>query len=197
MTTQISRLLLEAGLLQFGRFNTAHAPTPFLLSLEMLPSYPHVLRTVVGVARPLLSPFRVDHLLCTLDAIPFGVGLSLETNIPLIYSRGLSESPARALAGAYDIGHPAILVTNILSDFKSLSQIVSDARRVGLEAHAVLAIVDLGITSLLQDMQVVSLVRLPDLVAHLALTDQLPPDQGRAILSWIIAHSQEDGEVSK
>jgi hypothetical protein len=188
---EVTHLLLEAGLVQFGRFNNALLPTPFHLSLEMLPSYPHVLRVLVNEAKALLSPFRVDRILCTPDAVPFGVGLSLETNIPLVYSRGRNESRVRTLVGAYDIGHPAILVTNILSSFKPLSQIVSDARRVGLDTHTVLAIVDLGIASLPQDMRVASLVRLLDL----ALTDQLPPDQRKAVLNWITTHSQEDERV--
>jgi hypothetical protein len=144
------------------------------------------------VAKDLLSPVRADHILCTLDVVPFGVGLSLETNIPLVYSRGLQGSPVHALVGAYDIGHPAVLITNVLGSFKLLSQIIADARRVGLEAQIILAIVDLGIASIPPDTRVVSLARLSDLVTELAQSDQLPPDQGRAVLRWITEHSQDE-----
>jgi hypothetical protein len=162
----------------------------------MLPAYPHVLRTFVDLARGLLSPLRADRILCTVDAIPFGVGLSLETNIPLVYSRAPEEYPGSVLVGAYDIGHPAILVTNVLGSFKPLSQTIDNALRVGLEVNCVLAIVNLGIASIPVDTKVVSLQRLPDLVANLALSDELPPDQKRAVLRWITEHSLEDEAVS-
>jgi hypothetical protein len=114
----------------------------------MLPSYPHVLRALAEEAMAHLSRDRAVRLLCTADAVPFGVGLSLETKIPLVYSQGINDRPVRDLVGAYDIGHETVLVTNIFSGFRPLSRLIADARQVGLEAQTLLAIVDLWINGL-------------------------------------------------
>ncbi len=191
MTTELTRLLVEAGLLQFGRFSHDGKETPFLFSFEMLPSYPHVLRAMIEQAKALLSRVRINRILCTADAIPFGISLSLETDIPLVYSRGIKGSPpVRDLVGAYDIGHPVVVVTNIFGSLDPLTQLATDARQVGLEVHIFLAIVDLGIALLPQATQVFSLLRLPDVITKLVDGNQLPSEQGRAVLSWIASQSE-------
>ncbi len=190
MNLELIHLLLETGLVQFGRFNHAADPVPFRFSFEMLPAYPDVLRTIVVEAKSLLAGIRANRLLCTYDALPIGVGLSLETDIPLIYSRGSSEAPVFDLIGAYDIGHPGVLLTNVLADFDPIVQLMAGAKQVGLEIHFVLAIVNLGFKSSAQDIQVVELLQLPNLISELVLSRDLPDSQARTILQWIEASAE-------
>lgn len=189
MTDELTRLLLETGLMQFGRFNSASEPIPFRFSLEVLPAYPDVLRILVARANTLLTSVYANRLLCTADALPFGVGLSLETDIPLVYSRGSKDAPVYDLVGAYDIGHPALLLTNVLGDFEPVAQLMAGAQRVGLEIHMMLAIVDLGIATIPHDKRLLALLRLPDVIEALSQSGQLPQAHARTVQQWIEVHA--------
>ena len=182
MSVELVHLLLETGLLQFGNFDDS---TPLRLSLAMLPAYPDVLRMIVAHSKSLVDKIEVNRLLCTTDAMPFGLGMSLEMNIPLIYSRGSAAAPVYDLVGAYDIGHPALLLTNVLDGQHDLSSLIAKARQVGLEIHTVLAILDLGITDSSHTVRWISLLQLSAVVSHLVATEQIPPGQAQAIQSWI------------
>lgn len=189
MADELTRLLLETGLVQFGRFSNAFESTPFRFSLEMLPAYPDVARVLIARAKTLLSAVHVNRLLCTADALPFGVGLSLETDIPLVYSRGSKDAPVYDLVGAYDIGHPALMLTNVLGDFEPVAQLMAGAQRVGLEIHTVLAIIDLGIATIPHDTTLLALLRLPAIIEALSQSGQLPPAHARTVKQWIAAHA--------
>ena len=189
MTAELIHLMLEAGLLQFGRFNHAGESVPFRLSLELLPSYPDILRMVAAQAKALLSSLEVSRLLCAADAVPFGVALSLEINVPLVYSRRRSEAPVYDLVGAYDIGHPTLLMTNAVSDFEPLSQLMANARQVGLEVRNLLTIVDLDIVSIPHGIQQLSLLRLPDVIEDLTRSGHLPREQAQTVRHWMNAYA--------
>ena len=188
MNTEIIHLLVETGLFQFGRFNQTGEPIPFHFSLEMLPAYPDVLQILVAEAKVLLAGIHMNRLLCMADAVPFGVGLSLETGIPLVYSRGSHRAPVNDLVGAYDIGHPVVFVMNVLGDFELVSQFMSGAHQVGLEIHTILAIVDLEIASIPQQIKVLSLLHLPTMIEYLAQIGELPQAHTRTIQEWVQAH---------
>ena len=123
----LAALLLETGLLQFGRFITDDGPRPYQLQLDLLPSYPDVLAHITELAAPWVGD--VNHLLSSAEALPFGVSLSLRTHIPLVYARGTDALTVYELAGAYDIGHPALLLGNTLAP--SLITLAEKARVVG------------------------------------------------------------------
>ena len=190
MNRQLVRLLLETGLIQFGRFNHNAETLPFRFNLEMLPAYPDVLRAMVSDAKPLLTGMRANSLLCTYDALPLGVGLSVETDIPLIYSRGSSEAAVYDLIGAYAIGHPTVLLTNVFADFDHIARLMAGAKQVGLEVHSILAIINLGIVSIPQNVRVVELLQLPNLTNELALSGDLPRSQAQTIVQWIKSHME-------
>jgi hypothetical protein len=63
--------LLEAGLLQFGRFGSE--ATPVRLSLEMLPAYPDVLAQITASAAEIIRQQQPDQLVCAAEAVPLGV----------------------------------------------------------------------------------------------------------------------------
>jgi hypothetical protein len=172
--------IMEAGLLQFGLFQRGSSHTPLQTAFEMLASYPGLLRDITGEGHRMIGEQHFDHLLCTHDAVPFGVALSLATGIPLVYSRGRGEAPVHDLVGAYDIGHPALLVANVWDD--GAERLAAAGRRVGLEVRAGLAVLDIGTQP--HNLIFTALLRLPDVLETLVASGQLPQGQADVVKSW-------------
>lgn len=185
-------LLLDTGLLQFGRFGHEENTSPLAFRLEMLPAYPDVLREVIRRAKVLLNGVQVNRLLCVSDSLPLGIGLCLETDIPLVYSRGSDEAAVHDLVGAYDMGHPAVLLLNVLEKYQTISPLVANAARVGLEVHTLFTVVDFGVAHVPPSFSVFSLLRLPDMLDDLVQQGKLPAGQAEWVQAWIAdsaAHS--------
>lgn len=181
----LAELLLEAGLLQFGRFINGENSDPVRISLEMLPSYPDIVLHLAEVAAQLIADHQIERLVCTSAALPFGLALSLKTRIPLVYSRGNNEPPIYDLVGAYDVGHPTALLTNILDSETHLVNSIANARRVGLNVTRVVAILQIVPISTLS---VLPLVNLSELIATLQQRGILPCEQANAVQEWIATH---------
>ena len=191
-STRLIALMLETGLLQFGSFDHNHASVPFQLNLQWLPAYPDVLRAIVSAAQPMIDWQIIDRLVATPDAVPFGVALSLATDISLVYSRGLRVGPALDLVGAYDIGHTSLLLTNTISANYPLQPIIAAATQVGLEIQNVLAIVDQGTGSNLKGVQTQTLLSLPDVIQAMLVSGQIPKLQTQVVLNWIDRQTTAD-----
>jgi hypothetical protein len=183
MIAPLATLLLEAGLLQFGRFQEDGAIKPYRLSLDLLPSYPDVLAYLADLAQPLLG--EIDHLLSAPDALPFGLSLSLKSRLPLVYARGTQAAAVHELAGAYDIGHPALLVGNTMSP--ALLELSEQANVVGLETQRILVIIDEGQT-LNSPISVLSLLNLKQTVGQLEQSGKLARGQAQLVQHWIDAN---------
>lgn len=140
--------LARDGLIQFGRFiHDDGAIWPVAVRLLWLPSYPALLRQTAAALVPLLEGAHAERLLTTSDAIPLGTALSLQSGLPMAYPYGdvRDYTAAYAIEGAYDVGHPTVLLSDVLIDGGQARQITALARRVGLDVHAVLAVLDLGL----------------------------------------------------
>lgn len=143
MHDKLLTMLIDNGLVQFGRFDRDGAIVPMLLNFDLLPSYPDTLSYIVEQAAGQISA-DVERIVCAADSVPLGVGLSLKTQIPLVYSRGRGEAPVHDLVGAYDVGHPAALVINVLEDMEKVQHFIGQAEKVGLHIHFVFAITNLN-----------------------------------------------------
>ncbi len=176
--------LAEAGLIQFGLFG--EQKKPFQLRLDLLPSYPQLLRDIVAASVPFVRGF--DRLVCTADSLPLGLALALETNIPLVYSRGRGQQAVNDLVGAYDIGHPALLLVQTLDDVESIEQFTKQAQQVGLGINSLLAIIATEKTGFALDIEVNALLQLTHMVDHLAAAGYLPDGHAQSIASWEANH---------
>lgn len=144
-------LLIEYGLVQFGRFADENGDfAPFKLHLDWIPSYPDVLE---AAAFEVQKHFRVhgksihqfERILCPVDALPVAALVSAETGIPVVYSRGFGEPIVHDLVGAYDINHPTLLLTNAHpSPGVSFEKLRQSADRVGLRVAFTLSLVHIG-----------------------------------------------------
>jgi len=180
------KLFIESGMLQFGWFEPGGIP--FRLMLDTLPAYPDTLKEVISAAKSYTA--NMNRLVSTHDALPLGVGLSLETNIPLVYSRGSAEAPSYDLVGAYDINHPTLLLVNTLDNAQNIQKLVTNARSVGLQIHQVLAILKINIPPMPADMRVEYLLDLRETVTFLVDAGRLPKGHGQAVGDWLDCQSE-------
>ncbi len=138
--------LLEAGLLQPGIFEK-DADALWHWRLDMLPSYPELLAMVSASITEMIQDMPIDRLVCSPAALPLGILVSAETQLPLVYSRGQGETPVYDLVGAYDIGHPACLLVYKTSE-PDIESIIRSGQSVGLNVLSVMALVDDALPSL-------------------------------------------------
>ncbi|MCK6577649.1 MAG: hypothetical protein L6Q98_06040 [Anaerolineae bacterium] len=110
MTSDLIRQLVDTSLILFGAFRTGShgdASCPYALQLEMLASYPAVLRQAAQATALRVTGYpKVDRLLCRADSLALGTLVSQETGIPLTYFDDRGHDAL--LVGAYDIGHPTV-----------------------------------------------------------------------------------------
>lgn len=183
----LGRLLYDAGLLQFGWFEHGDTVQPVAVHLEMIASFPDILARCVDVAVKYLDAAACDRLLGSPDAIPWATALSLASGIPLVYSRGTAEAAPVDLVGAYDGGHPVLLMANTIGVGRDPGLLVSKARRVGLEVHTLLAVLEVRAAPPTEGVQTITLLRLEDMVRQLSTDGRLPEGHAQAVLDWIAA----------
>ena len=173
---------LDAGILQFGLFGTDEAP--FKLNLQLLPAYPGILEQIAAEAQTDFQDLSINRLVCAADALPFGVAASLKTGIPLVYSLGSTLPGVHDLVGAYDVGHPVLLLVNTWTANSEVTSLIDKAGTVGLKIITVLAIMDCG-GKPPGDIEGRALMKLTDVVARLADEGKLPPGQGQTVIDWL------------
>lgn len=178
--------LLDCGLLQFGQFEDHSAFKPYLINFHMLPAYPGVLQTISASVAEHVQ--QVDRLLCSADSLPLGVAVSLQTGVPLVYSRGQNHAPAYDLIGAYDVGHPALLLVNILDDVEKIDTLIKAARSVGLDVINVIAVIRV---SEFDHLPTHSLLDLVQVVDDLVNSGYLPEAQGNTVKTYFQLNRQD------
>ncbi|MCB9451831.1 MAG: hypothetical protein H6672_10350 [Anaerolineaceae bacterium] len=181
----ITLKLIGTGMLQFGEFQVNHHFDPLRLQLELLPAYPAFLGQITAEIGEHIRNTGAERLVAMPDAIPLGVGVSLQTGIPLVYSRGQGEPPAYDLVGAYDSGRRAVVLTNIFAADAALLRLVNSAQQVGLKANAVFGLIDLETGHFPSDIEVISLVSLSAVLDVLKEKTLLPAGQVASVYEWI------------
>lgn len=176
--------LLHAGIVQFGRFRREDQVVPFLLSFELLPSYPDLLRQS---AQHLIAclPSDVDRLLCSEDSLPLAVAVGLASGLPVIYSRQTANTTSLALAGAYDIGHKTALILNALGESPFPAALAGHAERVGLNVVSAV-----GLIAVDKDAPVPTRapLTLSEIARRAHRVGGLSPQQMQAVLTWRPTH---------
>lgn len=177
----IASQLISTGLIQFGLFGERTPQAPIKFQLDMLASYPVLLDNVADYIAQQISGLEIDHLVCTPDAIPLGTAVALKSAISLVYAYGAGD--ALKFVGAYDIGHPALLLTNVIYPTIGELPLMRYARQVGLEINGVFGIIDCGATQT-ENLEISELLRLTEWTAFLLEEGQLSNGQAQAIVDW-------------
>ncbi len=137
--------LVHIGAIQFGRFESQPGVfDPVALNLRLLPSYPAILRALAEEIAPLVQIAGLTHLLTTPAAVPLGVAVSLATDMPMVYP---AAGNPHTIEGAYDYDVPTVLLTDVLTDSVAERALIGRVKGMGLEVRAVVAVLDLGISS--------------------------------------------------
>lgn len=148
--------LYTAGLIQFGLFENQ----PFRLNLQLLPSYPHILKSVADSLSERINTEEFEKVVCPPDAVALTTLVSQKTGLSMVYSQGRRGSPVHDLVGAYDVGHPTLMIVNVWNGDRNL---IDRAARVGLDIDKVISIISLveGAESLLNLREIMNEVDLP------------------------------------
>jgi orotate phosphoribosyltransferase len=181
---------VEAGILQFGRFQQADGDfLPIAMNFLLLPSYPHIMQQTAKALVPLVHQSGVDRLLTTRATTPLGAVLAVESGIPMTYPYGEAQSYTHAfvIEGAYDVGHPTALLTDVLKDELAIHELVESARKVGLTVNHLVCLFTLGKKAeaafIQQNITVHPLLDFRQVVD--ALTDVLPTSLRSHLVQWL------------
>jgi hypothetical protein len=177
--------LLDTGILQFGYFVVDNRVAPVRFCPEYLPAFPELLAEVGKLALQEFNAADVDHLIATADSVPLGLVCSLQTNLSLVYSRGMGEAAVYDLVGSYNSGHKCALLINTANDAPSLETFVKNAHGVGLEVQVVVALLEIKPANQTAEIPVRSVFRLSDVVHELVANARLLEGQSQAVLQWL------------
>ncbi len=138
--TDVVQALVRIGAIQFGQFEIGpRIFEPVAIHLQLLSSYPAVLRALAQEVAPLVRIDGLTHLLATPLAVPTTVAVSLAADMPLVYPSG------DTVEGAYDFNVPTILLTATLTDGKTETALIKRVKPLGLDVKAIVAILGLAI----------------------------------------------------
>lgn len=195
---QLAVALARSGLIQFGQFERPDGSAwPVAVNLRMLPSYPALLRDVAAALEAQVDVTQGERLLAAPGASPLGVALSLRTDYPLVYAVGAEQEHTAAFVfeGAYDVGHPTVLLVDVLVDAAQARTLAQVAARVGLEITQVIAVLDMGLgaTADLQEagFEVRTVISLAEVLPVLTAAGLLPSGMGQAVQAWIEGFGDE------
>jgi hypothetical protein len=168
--------LVRIGAIQFGQFEAQPGQfDPVAIHLELLPSYPSVLRALAQEVAPLVRIDGLTHLLAAPSMAPIGVAVSLAAELPLVYPLG------DTVEGAYDFNVPTILLTGVLRDGAAESELIRRVKPLGLDVKAVVALLNIGASSGLNE-PVTVWRNLRELLSEIVM---LTPSMRQTVQDWM------------
>jgi len=176
----IAQALVEKGILQIGLFQHENTTRPYRLRLEMLPAYPTLLEEISRQVIRQFSEENTERIVADTDVMPIGVLLSTALHIPLVYSRGRGELPVHDLIGAYDVGHPAVLLVGEVTS--QTQNLIQNCQRVGLEIQQVIALLGEARTEF--GLPVIPILDFASMIEELSVAGLLPLRQAQAMQSF-------------
>jgi orotate phosphoribosyltransferase len=145
--TTLLQAYLTTGMIQCGRFKQPDGSySPLSFNFLLLPSFPALMQQTAQAFLPLLQAASTDRLLALRSTVAVGAVLAVQSGIPLTYQYGEMRGITNAyiIEGAYDIGHPTALLTDVVGHDSDALAILDPARKVGLQVTDVLAICQVG-----------------------------------------------------
>lgn len=132
--------VLRCGLVQFGVFEERGMVRHVRLGFDLLVSYPELLDALATRLHAAIEGVVFERILCSVPSLPLAVLLSQRTGVPLVYRQQRHASATLDFVGAYDIGHPTLLVEHVLDEKLDVVELKQQCASVGLELNAVASI---------------------------------------------------------
>jgi hypothetical protein len=182
--------LYAAGLIQIGTFYQDGAEVPLRFHWEMLPSYPWLLRQVADRLADRITSYTppTERLVCNGALIATATLVSTQTGIPLVYSRD-NTAGVQQLIGAYDVGHPTLLLVDAYRDATQWQAFIARADGVGLRVRAIMPLVQWGTTQADVATVVLPLYTLEYVLATLREHEAITVRQYEHLRAWSISRS--------
>lgn len=151
----LAQTLFDLGGVQFGNFTVSESAisSPVFVNPKVLISNPTALRVAsklmqqeINLAQSLRRP-RV-HPFAIVAGVPVGGLLlasaySLETNIPLIYTRVHPEGTGkRGIEGRFNIGDTALVIDDIITRGSSILETAEMLKENGLKVKDIIVLID-------------------------------------------------------
>jgi len=138
--------LYDIGAVKLGRFRLHSGRiSPIYIDLRLLVSFPHAMRQVAAVYRPLLHDLSFDLLAAyPYAALPIGVAISLEMDLPLIYPRKTAKryGTGRQVEGRWEVGQTAVVIEDLITSGDSILQAVATLKAEGLHVKDAVVLID-------------------------------------------------------
>jgi uridine monophosphate synthetase len=140
--------LFEAGCVRFGEFTLASGRTsPIYVDLRRVISYPSLFRKVVDAYAAQIRPLCYDRLAAVpYAALPAAAAVAMALDAPLIYPRKevKDHGTGRAVEGAFEPGHRAVAVEDVVTSGGSLIRAIGAMADAGLGVEDAVVLVDRG-----------------------------------------------------
>ena len=143
---ELALALHEAGCVQFGQFKLKSGLiSPIYVDLRLLVSRPRLLRRVGEVLAERARAFQFDALAAIpYAALPIGVAVSLELDVPLVYPRKEVKDygAERSVEGAFERGQTVLLIDDLITKGHSKLEAIAPLEAAGLKVKDILVLVD-------------------------------------------------------
>ena len=140
--------LIKIGVVKFGRFKLKSGKiSPIYIDLRILVSYPSVLKRVAHLYLNILKELKFDRLVAIpYTALPITGAISLEGNLPWIYSRKEIKKygTKRLIEGEYRRGERAVLVDDLITTGLSKFESIKILEKEGLKVSDIVVLIDRG-----------------------------------------------------
>lgn len=187
MNGDIAEELLDAGIIQYGRFQAADHAMPFRILPDYLPAYPTLLVRLAQTSLASMPPDS-DRILVDRESLPLGVALSIQSSIPLVYSRSQSDDAAFDLVGAYNSGHRAVMLMAVLDGYDAVDPVITRARRVGLVVQQILALISVQQPENNAGLRIAAVLQFDEITRQLGQLGRIPDAHVRLTLDWLTAN---------
>ena len=138
--------LYEIGAIKLGRFRLHSGRiSPIYIDLRLLVTFPQTLRQVAAAYRPLLDDLSFDLLAAyPYAALPIGVAISLQMDLPLIYPRKTAKSygTGRQVEGRWEVGQTAVVAEDLITSGDSILHAVATLKAEGLHVRDAVVLID-------------------------------------------------------
>ena len=199
MATDIALLaerLHEAGCIRFGEFTLKDGSiAPIYVDLRVLVGEPATLRLLASAIAERLSEFEFDLITgIPYAALPIGVAVSLEADLPLVYARREAHSTGtrKQVEGKFQKGQTVLVIDDVITTGDSKLEAWEPLKAAGLEVRDVLVVIDRqqgGAERLAKEgLRLHSIATISELLEHLGASGKVGREQVDEALDFVRTH---------